>query len=120
MFVVTTLFYTGLWLYIAILVTFVFYLAVMNLSENRSEISLMVKILFAWPVVFGGYIADISLSLLTSLLALLIGDLPHEILFTSKMNRWEELGGIRQKIALWFCREMLNKFAPNNHHCRRN
>ena len=105
--------------YGAILVAWVFYLAVMNLSENRAEISWPVKVLFAWPVVVLGYAADITLALLASLLALLLGELPHELLFTSKMNRWQELGGVRRTIAFWFCREMLNKFAPNNHHCRR-
>ena len=105
--------------YGAILVAWVFYLAVMNLSENRAEISWPVKVLFAWPVVVLGYAADIMLALLASLLALLLGELPHELLFTSKMNRWQETGGVRRTIAFWFCREMLNKFAPNNHHCRR-
>lgn len=105
--------------YGATLVTWVFYLAVMNLSENRSEISWPVKIIFAWPVLVGGYVADIVFAMLASLLALSLGDLPHEVLFTSKMNRWQGYNGVRRSIADWFCREMLNKFAPNNHHCRR-
>ena len=105
--------------YGALLVTWVFYLAVMNLSENKSEISWPVKIIFAWPVVFIGYAVDFLFATLASLLALLLGDLPREFLFTSKMNRWQGYNGVRRYVADWFCHEMLDKFAPGNHHCRR-
>ncbi|MFZ2541922.1 MAG: hypothetical protein WAW75_09155 [Gallionella sp.] len=110
-----------LFVYLAVLITWVFYLAVMNLSENREEISWPVKVLFAWPVVLIGYIADICLAAIISVPAFLVAaDIPKEFLFTSKMNRWQSMsGGILHRTARWFCREMLNKFAPNNIHCWR-
>lgn len=109
------LLYILIGVYVLMYVTWVHYLAIMNLKRNRRKLTPFAKF-WAYNAIFIGYPLDIALNLVMSVPML---DFPRELLFSAKCERLLEEGGWRGKIAAFFCRNMLDPFDPSGEHCDR-
>jgi hypothetical protein len=104
--------------YLLMFVTWAWYLGAMNLKEHIEKITPVVKWPFAYPFMVIGYALDVSLNIFTSLLFL---DVPHEVMFTGRMERYlfnpKYSGTRRQKMARWICANLLDPFTQFGQHC---
>lgn len=91
------------------------YLAVMNLKENRSKLTIAAK-LWAYPMLAIGIMSDILFNLLIGTVAYL--ELPKQLLFTSRCNLHLRDTNWRGTVARWFCRNFMDPFDPDGPHCR--
>lgn len=101
-------------LYILIQLTWVHFLAVMNLSRNRNKLTKFARF-WAYSILAVGYPLDILFNLVFGTIFLL--EPPKELLFTARCNRLIEEDTWRGNMARWFCRNMLDPFDPNGTHC---
>lgn len=95
-------------------VTWIFYLAVMDLKKAR-EAGRITKIagMFAYVVLGIGYVFDFLFNVLSSFIFL---ELPHELLFTARVSRHIKETGWRANLARWFCENFLDPFDAG--HCK--
>ncbi len=105
--------------------TWIAYLAVMNLKVHQDE-SLPWKVRAVAYVVLGlGLVADFVLNMLATLRFF---DLPREMLLTYRLNRYKQRGAQflsrfkfvvdwRFRSATLLCSDWLDRFAPNGVHC---
>jgi len=102
----------GIYLFV---VTWVLYLAVMNLRRNRDKLTPAAKVI-AYPVAFIGVLVDAVFNIILGTLFFL--ELPKEWLFTHRLERHiKESLGYRKRFARWFCVNLLDPFDPDGVHC---
>ncbi len=100
--------------YILFLVTWLFYLAVMNLADKRNEMHWFAK-LNAYILLAIGYPLDILLNLIACVIFMRI---PREVTLTYTLKRIQNTEtGWREKVAVWVCVHLLNPFDPKGRHC---
>jgi len=96
-------------------VTWVLYLAVMNIKRNKDKLTKVAKCI-AYPVAFIGVITDVFFNI--TLGSLYFIELPREWLFTSRLQRHiKRSKGKRLRKAEWFCHHLLDPFDPKGYHC---
>ena len=100
--------------YLAFAAMWLQYLAVMNLKENRSKLTVAAK-LWAYPMLWLGLLSDALFNLVIGTVVYV--EFPHEILFTSRCNRHLAESGWRGSVARWFCRNFMDPFDPAGRHC---
>lgn len=100
-------------------VTWIFYLAVMHLKEERDRLKAEGKEfttsqkIFGYPIIFIGLIVDVFLNMTAG--TILFIEIPKEILFTGRVSRWNDTGGWRGDLARWFCSTLLDPFEKGGH-----
>lgn len=104
-----------------ITMTWILYLAIMNLMENRAELNWVAWILVA-PTLLLGLVFDVLLNLIVG--SILFVELPQyqnkEWLFTGRVSRHKYLAPAdswRERIAFFICGKLLDPFAPGDKHC---
>jgi len=99
-----------------IYVLWIFFLAVMNLKRARDSVGLTLpaKIL-GYPLLFVGLVIDFLTNI--KVMSVLFLEVPRETLVTARLKRHIQGTGWRQKLALWFCVNLLDKFDPSGNHC---
>lgn len=97
--------------------TWVTYLGIMNLMQNRDKLSLPIKF-FAYPLAAVGILLDGTVNVLVGTVMFL--ELPHEFLLTARLQRLIETGKPwRANLAHWLCSNMLDPFDSRGYHCRK-
>jgi len=97
------------------MLTWVLYLAVMNLRRNRDKLTTAAKI-FAYPVAYVGVLVDAIFNVILGTLFFL--ELPKEWMFTHRLERHiKGSSGYRKRLACWFCVNLLDPFDPDGVHC---
>jgi hypothetical protein len=102
-------------IYLFMLTTWIFFLAVMNLKGNLSEITPVAK-LFAYPTAILGWLWDCAFNIILGTLFFL--ELPQELLFTARCERHMKDSNWRGREARFWCRNFLDPFDPDGTHCR--
>lgn len=103
------------WSYALLLLTWTFYLAVMNIKRVRKDLHPFAKV-NAYIILAVGLPLDIIFNLIVGTVLFL--ELPRELLFTARLKRNKQNKGYRRKLAHWFCEHMLNQFDPSpKGHC---
>lgn len=96
--------------------TYVFYLLfVLTMAAKAAwpTLSIVPKVLLAPPAVLA-LLMDVIFNLIPA--TVIFFDLPHELLFTKRLDRYEAAGsGWRYSVALWICRNLLNPFQQGGH-----
>lgn len=102
--------------YIGMFITWILYLAVMNIKQNVSTMSWLAKI-HAYPLIIIAITFDSFVNIILGTILFL--DLPKEWLLTARLKRYiyEENSAWREKIASWICYHLLNQFDPSKKHC---
>jgi hypothetical protein len=90
------------------------YLAVMNLKEHRSKLTLAAK-LWAYPMLIVGIFSDFLFNLVIGTIVYI--ELPKQLLFTSRCNLHLRDTNWRGSVARWFCRNFMDPFDPDGKHC---
>jgi hypothetical protein len=101
-------------LYLFMYVTWLYFLAVMNLDRKKDELTLPAKV-FAWPIFIVGFALDVSFNLTVGTLSFL--ELPHELTFSERCSRHINESGWRGDVARWWCDNYLNPFDKSGKHC---
>ncbi|OQX30709.1 MAG: hypothetical protein B0D96_03335 [Candidatus Sedimenticola endophacoides] len=96
-------------------VTWIHYLAIMNLSRNRRKLTPFARF-WAYNALVIGYPLDCLFNLLLGTLFFL--ELPREWLFTARCDRHLDDPGWRGRNARFFCHNLLDPFDPKGTHCR--
>jgi len=106
----------GILAYLSIGITWIFYLAVMNLSRNKAHLTPVSKC-FAYPMLGIGLVADMLFNFLWGTILFL--EIPQELLMTARLKRHlnDHRLDWRDRNANWFCRNFLNPFDPSGDHC---
>ena len=112
-----TILSTVLYSFFTLYVLWILYLAVMNLKRARDAKTITKTALcFGYPVLIVGYVLDILVNL--TLMSIFFLELPHETTMTSRVKRHlYHSTGWREKLAAWFCFNLLNSFDPSGKHC---
>jgi hypothetical protein len=99
-------------------ITWFMYLAVMNLIEQKENLTWESKI-FAYPLAAIGVTLDFLYNVVYGSVMFL--EPPKEWLLTKRLNRHIEENGSswRGKLATWFCTHLLDPFDSKGHHCRK-
>lgn len=97
-------------------VTWLFYLAVMNLKRAKDAGTISRAALFlGYPVLFIGLLFDLAVNV--TVCSVLFLDLPRETLMTARLKRYNETDtGWRKQLALWFAYNLLDVFDPSGKH----
>jgi len=107
-------------LYGLMLTTWLFYLAVMNLSRNQKHLSVYTK-LFAYPILWIGLLWDFVFDKVIGTLSFL--ELRQYWLFTERCSHHlknpdtGKVATYRRKMATFWCTTFLNPFDPSGNHC---
>jgi len=101
-------------------VTWVFYLAVMNIARFRSDLYPIAKA-HAYVLVVMALVLDFLLNVVVGTVVFLKP--PQDLLLTHRLSRYisnpsERLW--RRKLAGWFCSRLLDQFDPMGLHCHIN
>ena len=110
--------------FVAMFFTWGMYLAVMNLIQAKSRLTLAAKC-FAYPLAFIGVIMDVLLNI--TVCTVLFLELPsiQQLLLTARLQKHldEMEAGTgskwRQSIALWICVNLLDSFDSRGYHCKK-
>lgn len=96
--------------------TYLFYLLfVVTMAAKAAwpTLTTVPRVLLAPPAVLA-LLMDIIFNLIPA--TVIFVDLPHELLFTYRLDRYEAQGkGWRYTVALWICRNLLNPFQQGGH-----
>lgn len=99
----------------AVIILWIKYLAVMNLSAKKKEMNGWVK-LFAYPVAIVAVILDAYINIIPA--TLVFFDIPREWMLTHRLERYKNCAsGWRKTTAIWFCLHFLDPFDPSGQHC---
>lgn len=98
--------------YALTLLSWLFYLALMNLKRVRNDLHPFAKF-NAYLLLGIGFPLDVALNTVVG--SILFLELPEEYLLTSRLQRHKRLGGWRGDIARWMCEHLLNQFDSG--HC---
>lgn len=90
------------------------YLAVMNLKRNSEKLTAVTKVL-GYPLLYIGLVLDVFFN--WTIGTILYLEFPREGVFTSRLSRHYGCGGWREKISIWFCKNLLDPFDPSGRHC---
>lgn len=103
-------------IYVLCMICWVFYLAVMNLAENRAKLRPVAKA-HAYLLLGIGLILDMVVNVVLS--ALVFVDRPRALLFTGTLKYHADVPAPtwRSRAALWLCRNLLDPFDPKGKHC---
>jgi len=106
-----TYLYVGVAAYLFIAVTWVFYLAVMNLRRNKANMTPMVLYCFGYPMLWIGLVLDLVFNIIFGTLLLL--QLPAQLLMTSRLNQTlnDKYTDWRDRNSNWFARNFLDPFT---------
>ena len=97
-----------------LVVTWVLYLAIMNLAAQRHRMGPVVKV-HAYALLLVGYVFDAALNLLV---CLAFWRLPRDWLLTGTLKRTLNTeSGWREATAAWLCAHLLDPFDPKGKHC---
>lgn len=101
-----------------IYVLWLFYLAVMNLQRARDNGTLTgAAYALGLPILYVGLVLDCLVNVVV--LTILFLEIPEEALVTARLSRHiEGSAGYRQKLASWFCTNLLDAFDPSGCHCK--
>jgi len=107
--------------FLAMFFTWGMYLAVMNLMEAKSKLTLAAKC-FAYPLALLGVIMDVALNL--TVCTIIFFELPKQFMLTARLqSHLDEIGGPkdgwRGTIALWICSNLLDPFDSRGFHCKK-
>lgn len=103
-------------IYLFILVCWVFYLAVMHLSQNQDRASLPPSVkIHAYAALAVGYTLDLVLAWIIA--PVLFLSIPKELTFTAALKRHKTAPNWRSGVATWICDRLLNPFDPLGRHC---
>jgi len=115
----------GIYIYLLMGLTWMLYLAIMNLAYNRGKITLPAKI-FGVPWFFLGLLLDFLLN--TFIGTIDFRELPKwkfpnflegETLFSGRVSRHKkESTGRKQIRAIWWCENFLDPFDFKGPHCK--
>ena len=101
--------------YVLFLVTWLFYLAIMNLADHRDALHPFAKI-NAYILLVIGYPLDALFNVAASVV--LFWRLPKAWLFTGTLKYWiASNDNKRAALAAWICAHLLNQFDPKGRHC---
>jgi len=96
-------------------ITWVFYLAIMNLRRNKARLSKTVLRL-SYPIVIAGSLLNITFNFIVG--TVVFYEPPREWFFTDRCQRHQERSkGTRLRRANWFCANILDPFDLNGKHC---
>lgn len=97
-------------------VTWLFYLAVMNLKRAKDAGTISrIALFLGYPVLFVGLLFDLTVNVVVCTVLFL--DLPKEALMTARLKRYNETDtGWRKQLALWFASNLLDVFDPSGKH----
>lgn len=98
--------------YVLMLVTWLFYLAAMNLIKLKDQLHGFAKF-NGYILVTIGVILDVLLNWIVG--SILFLEIPREFLLTERLQRHKKGKGWRYKLAYWLCENLLNPFDPG--HC---
>jgi hypothetical protein len=104
--------------YFFISITWVFYLAVMNMKQNLHKMRPVVRYCFAYPMAVIGIILDVLFNLAGSIVLL---DMPRELLFSTKLERLlhDRKDDWRDVFADKFAELFLDPFDSRGFHIKR-
>jgi hypothetical protein len=98
--------------YILTLVSWLFYVALMNLKRVRNDLHPFAK--FNTYLLLGvGFPLDVVLNAVVG--SMLFLESPKEWLLTSRLQRHKRQGGWRGDVSRWMCEHLLNQFDSG--HC---
>jgi len=104
--------------YATLFVSWVLYLAVMNLKEHRHELGPVAKV-HAYVLLAVGLVVDLFLTAVIG--TVIFADPPKEWTFTGRLKRYHQPpynpGTWRYKVARWICEHLLDQFDPKGKHC---
>lgn len=92
-------------------VTWIFYLAVMQLKARRHALPPVAEKL-GYAVLVLGYVCDFLFNLASTFIFL---ELPRELLFTGRVSRLKKGDGWRADLAHWVCDNLLSPIEEG--HC---
>lgn len=96
-------------------VTWVLYLAIMNLAQNRHELTSFSRAI-AYPVLAVGIVFDVAFNLIVGTVVFV--ELPMQFLFTDRCKKHIDKLTWRGDMARWLCRNLLDPFDASGSHCR--
>lgn len=99
--------------YVLFCMTWIFYLAFMNLKDNRDKLTPgLKKIMTPWLVV--GLALDVVFNVIYG--TIVFRELPRELLFTSRCQRHlKKSSGRKLRVATWHCIRLLDPFEEGGH-----
>lgn len=109
--------------YYATLTTYERYAAVMSYRRARDAGKLTPEAKwFAYPSSLRAVVTDAAYCWTMGwwpfiLLGNPLAAIPREALFTAYLERMIRLGGLRGRVARWFCRGILDPLDPDGRHC---
>ena len=98
-------------------ITWILYLAIMNIAAHRQELYPIARI-HAYVLLIIGIAFDVVLNVTVGTILFL--ELPSlkRLLLTARLDQQARHGhGWRKTLAQWICTHLLNQFDPNGHHC---
>lgn len=95
-------------------VTWVFYLAIMTLKRHRENLTTPAKF-FAYPIIYLGLAVDVVFNVIAGSVFFL--EPPKQLLFTGRVESHMHRTNWRGKLARWFCFHFLDMFDPDGKHC---
>ena len=111
-----------LWVWYGFAATYtlwMFYLAVMNLQRAHEAKTLSkVALVLGSPILIVGYLLDIFVNVV--IMTVLFLELPKQLTMTERLQkhiRTSPSGSWREKLASWFCTNLLDTFDPSGKHC---
>lgn len=108
-------FAVGLYVYIALLVFYILYIAAINIYRDWDTLSAWVQFVAFTPLVLM-IILDTVMNF--TIFTLLFLDVPEEMLVTQRLERYRKgADGWRKTAADKICTQALNPFDPTRQHC---
>ena len=104
--------------YALTVVTWIFYLAVMNLAPHRKELHSVAKV-HGYALLAVGLLFDFVLNVVVC--SVLFMKYPQDWLLTGRLSRYikdNREKPWRRKLAGWLCHHLLDQFDPKGLHCR--
>jgi len=96
--------------------TWIFYLAIMNLKKEKKNLRLGAKIL-GYPMLILGFFLDVMFNIIVGSIMFLEFPRIKELLFTARVSRHNDSPTWRGNVARWFCTHLLDQFDPSGKHC---
>ena len=109
----------SLYSFLSLYILWIFFLAVMNLSRCKENNTITKPALYlGYPILLVGYCLDVVINV--TILTVLFLDLPSSWTITGRLKDYiykSPSGKWREKLAVWFCSNLLNSFDPDGKHC---
>ena len=105
---------TILYLFFLVYVFWLAFVVAMAAKWQWHTLPTTAKVLVS-PVIGVGVGMDVLLQV--TFASALFLDPPQELTITQRLDRYEAGSGWRRVAALWICKNLLNPFAVDGHHC---